>query len=113
MLVFIAAAAFAAPNVVFLSVDTLRADHLGCYGYERATSPNIDALATEGLLYRDCVCEVPLTAPSFGSMLSSRFPRSTGTMRNGLRMPGDVPLITEQFREAGYVTWCVQSNWTL
>lgn len=113
MLVFIAAAAFAAPNVVFLSVDTLRADHLGCYGYERATSPNIDALATEGLLYRDCVCEVPLTAPSFGSMLSSRFPRSTGTMRNGLRMPEEVPLIAEQFRDAGYETLCVQSNWTL
>ncbi|MCP4644687.1 MAG: sulfatase-like hydrolase/transferase, partial [bacterium] len=107
------AAAVAAPDVVFLSVDTLRADRLGCYGYELDTSPNLDAFAEEALVFEDCVCEVPLTSPSFGSMLSSRFPRMTGTMRNGLRMPRDVPLVAEAFREGGYQTFCVQSNWTL
>lgn len=101
------------PNVVFLSVDTLRADHLGCYGYQRDTSPNIDRLAARGLVFEDCVCEVPLTNPSFGSMLSSRYPRMTGTTRNGLPMPAGVPLVTEAFRAAGYETACIQSNWTL
>jgi len=101
------------PNVVLLSVDTLRADHLGCYGYEHATTPAIDAFAKTGLLFEDLVCEVPLTSPSFCSMFSSRYPRMTGTTRNGLRMPAEVPLITEQFQKAGYETFCVQSNWTL
>jgi arylsulfatase A-like enzyme len=106
-------AALAAPDVIFLSVDTLRADRLGCYGYEHDTTPAIDAFAESGLLFEDAVCEVPLTGPSFGAMLTSRFPRTTGVTRNGLRMPEDVPTITEQFQEAGYQTFCVQSNWTL
>ncbi len=103
----------ARPNVVLLSVDTLRADHLGCYGYPRDTSPAIDTFAETALLFEDTICEVPLTSPSFGSIFSSRFPRMNGTTRNGLRMPASVPLITEQFAEAGYQTLCVQSNWTL
>ena len=115
--VFLTAAAWgedvSRPNVVLLSVDTLRADHLGCYGHERDTSPAVDAFAATGLLFEDTVCEVPLTSPSFGSMLSSRYPRETGTTRNGLRMPGHVPLVQERFRDAGYETFCAQSNWTL
>jgi arylsulfatase A-like enzyme len=102
-----------APDIVLVSVDTLRPDHLGCYGYPRATSPNLDAFAREALLFEDVLCEVPLTFPSFGSMMTSRPPRSTGTTRNGLRMPGDVPTVAESFQAAGYQTLCVQSNWTL
>ena len=107
------AATAAPPNIVLLSVDTLRADHLGCYGYKLDTSPRIDQFAKQALLFEDCVCEVPLTNPSFGAMLSSRYPRTTGTVRNGLKMPASVPLITQAFRTAGYQTACVQSNWTL
>ncbi len=103
----------APPNVVFLSVDTLRADHLGCYGYENETSPNIDKLAEECLVFEDCVCEVPLTFPSFGSMLTSRYPRITGATRNGLHMPDEITSIVQLFQDAGYYTFCVQSNWTL
>jgi len=110
----LAAAVFGAPpNIVLLSVDTLRADHLGCYGYEHNTSPAIDRFAREGLVFEDCTCEVPLTNPSFGAMLSSLYPRMTGTTRNGLKMPDAVPLIAELFKNAGYHTGCVQSNWTL
>ena len=100
-------------NVVFLSVDTLRADHLGCYGYAKVTSPVIDQLARCSVLFEDCVCEVPLTNPSFGAMLSSQFPRTTGTTRNGLRMPSETKLVPEIFKAAGYQTFCVQSNWTI
>lgn len=103
----------AAPNVVFLSVDTLRADHLGCYGYPHSTSPTIDALAAQGLLFEDVLAEVPLTNPSFGAMMTSRYPRMTGVTRNGLPMPESVPKVAELFRAAGYQTMCVQSNWTL
>ena len=103
----------AAPDVLLLSVDTLRADRLGCYGCPLDTSPNIDRLSRKALLFEDCVCEVPITAPSMGSMLTSLYPRMTGTTRNGLRMPEDVPTVAEQFHAAGYYTFCVQSNWTL
>lgn len=101
------------PNVVFLSVDTLRADRLGAYGYPLDTSPTLDGFAEKALLFEDAVCEIPLTNPSFGAMLSGRYPRMTGTTRNGLRMPTAVPLVAEQFQKAGYYTFCVQSNWTL
>jgi choline-sulfatase len=106
-------AALAAPDVFLISVDTLRADHLGCYGYPHNTSPVLDRFARDGLLFEDCLVEVPLTNPSFGAMLSSRYPRMTGVVRNGLPMPADVPLVAELFRSAGYQTVCVQSNWTL
>jgi len=109
----VAAWAGAAPNVVLLSVDTLRADRLGVYGYSLPTSPVLDAFAQDALLFEDVTCEVPLTGPSMGAMLSARFPRMTGTTRNGLRMPAAVPLVQEQFQAAGYHTFCVQSNWTL
>lgn len=103
----------AAPNIVLLSVDTLRADHLGAYGYGHPTSPHLDAFAAEARLFEDAVCETPLTNPSFGSMMSGRFPRLTGATRNGLRMPDSVPLVAELLQTAGYHTFCVQSNWTL
>lgn len=101
------------PNVVLLSVDTLRADHLGLYGYRFNTSPTLDRLAQEALVFDDCVCEVPLTNPSFGAMLSGLYPRMTGTTQNGLPMPDTTPLVPEAFRARGYQTMCVQSNWTL
>ncbi len=101
------------PDVFFISVDTLRADYLGCYGHAAETSPHLNAFAGDALVFEDCVCEVPLTSPSFGSMLTSRYPRTTGTTRNGLPMPLSVPRVPELFKAKGYQTFCVQSNWTL
>jgi arylsulfatase A-like enzyme len=113
MVCFVLAAMAAAPDVFIVSVDTLRADRLGCYGYVHPTSPQIDRFAKDALLYEDCVAEVPLTSPSFGAMLTSRYPRMNGAARNGLPLPPGVPTITEQFKAAGYQTICVTSNWTL
>ncbi|MFA6243396.1 MAG: sulfatase [Candidatus Hydrogenedentales bacterium] len=113
MLALLMAACLATPDVFLISVDTLRADRLGCYGYSHNTSPNLDAFAKEALLFEDCVTEVPLTAPSFGAMMTSHFPRMNGTSRNGLPLPASVPVVAELFKEAGYQTVCVQSNWTL
>ncbi|HNT88169.1 MAG TPA: sulfatase-like hydrolase/transferase, partial [Candidatus Hydrogenedentes bacterium] len=102
-----------APNVVLLSVDTLRADFLGCYGCPYPTSPHVDRLAAESLVFDDAVCEVPLTAPSMSSMLASRYPRMIGMTRNGLRLPAGIQTVAQEFQNAGYFTFCVQSNWTL
>lgn len=115
ILLFCAAAQAAdrPPNVVLLSVDTLRADYLGCYGYAYPSSPRLDQFAEGAQVFTDAVCEVPLTAPSFGAMLTSRYPRMNGAQRNGLRIPDEVPLVAEVFQDAGYQTFCVQSNWTL
>lgn len=111
--ILLAVALASPPNVVFISIDTLRADHLGCYGYAFPTSPRIDAFAQQSLVFDDAVCEVPLTSPSFCAMMTSRFPRMTGAVRNGLPIPEDVPTVAEAFQQAGYETVCVTSNWTL
>ncbi len=109
----VSAPSAAAPNILFLTADTLRADFLSCYGHVCKTTPFLDQLAEQSLVFEDCLCEIPLTNPSFGAMLSSLYPRMTGTPRNGLTMPDNVPLIQELFKAAGYQTACVQSNWTL
>lgn len=101
------------PNILFLSVDTLRVNHLSCYGYPYPTSPNIDKLAEKGLVFDNCITEVPLTCPSFSAMFTSKFPRTIGVTRNGLGISKDDISITELFKEKGYFTFCVQSNWTL
>ncbi len=107
------AAAFGAPDVVLLSVDTLRADQLAIYGGDPAIAPNLNQFANESVVFLDAVCEVPLTAPSFSAMLSSFPPRRNGCLRNGLPLTDATPLLAETFRAAGYQTYCVQSNWTL
>lgn len=112
-LLFSVAAAAGQPDVFFITIDTIRPDRMGFYGFEHDTTPHLDALAEQSLVFDDAICEVPLTGPSFGSMLSSRYPRLTGMTRNGIRMPEHVPLVQEAFRAAGYETVCVQSNWTL
>lgn len=113
MLPLLLAAAIAAPNVILISVDTLRADHLGFYGHAHPTSPNLDQLAERSLVFDDMICEIPLTGPSFAAMMTSQFPRMTGVTRNGLKLPEDIPTVAEIFSAAGYETICVTSNWTL
>jgi arylsulfatase A-like enzyme len=68
--------------LILISIDTLRADHLGCYNYPRPTSPTIDALAAEGVVFEDASTTSPWTLPSHASMLTGLYPR-----RHGLRLP--------------------------
>ena len=103
----------ARPDIVLITVDTLRTDHLGCYGYERPTSPAIDRLAAASLLFEDCLCEEPQTTPSMCSMFASRPPRSTGCIRNAVPLPAEIPTVTQRFHDAGYYTGAVVSNWNL
>jgi arylsulfatase A-like enzyme len=72
-------------NVVIIGVDTLRRDHLGCYGYERGVSPNIDRLASQGVLFEDAVSQSPWTLPSFATILTSLYPSQHGA---GFLEPG-------------------------
>ena len=86
MLGLVLAAFAAAPDVFIVSVDTLRADRLGCYGYAHPTTPNIDAFAKDALLFEDCLAEVPLTSPSFGP-----FRRMCEPSHNNSKTPATKP----------------------
>lgn len=87
------------PNVVWISLDTLRADHLGTYGYTRPTSPHLDAFAARGLRFDWAISQAPWTRPSHRSMLTGVYPASRGGL--------DSPMIGEVLYRAGYQTFAV------
>src|SRR5205814_7135769 len=68
------------PNVLVLLVDTLRADHLGCYGAGPSPSPNLDRLAERGLLFEQAIAQAPWTTPSVATILTGLHPRSHGVV---------------------------------
>jgi arylsulfatase A-like enzyme len=96
-----------APNIVLISIDSLRADHLGCYGYGRETSPAIDALAREGVLFENAVAQAPWTLPSHASLLTSLYARTHQATDAKLRLPAEPATLAGELREAGYSTRAV------
>ncbi len=92
------------PSIVLVTLDTTRADFLGCYGDSVAETPVIDAFARGGIRYDRAFCHAPLTVPSHATMLTGRYPRSTGVMRNSDTIPADEPHIAEILANAGYET---------
>ena len=69
-------------NILFIIVDTLRADHVGCYGYESARTPHIDGLASRGARFENVVTAAPVTAPSVATLLTSTLPNYHGVRDN-------------------------------
>ena len=100
-------------NVFIIAVDTLRADHLGCYGYPRNTSPNIDELALDSVKFNSCYTPSPLTTPAFASVLTSLPPYKHGAKRNGLSIFDRIGTLPQFLKEQGYRTGAFVSNWTL
>jgi arylsulfatase A-like enzyme len=102
------------PNIVLITVDTLRADHLSSYGFDGQTTPHIDALAAESALFERAVAASSSTAPSHASMLTSRYVRehSIGYRNGGTRLKGETTL-AELLRDAGYATAAFVSNHVL
>ena len=99
-------------GVIVISIDTLRADRLGCYGYERPTSPFLDSFATTGTLFETATTQSPWTLPAHASMLTGRFPHHTGVVTEADRLPGDVPTLASILDAAGFVTGAiVNSHW--
>jgi len=70
-------------RIIYFDIDTLRADHLGCYGYHRNTSPNIDKIANEGVKFTNCFCSDAPCLPSRASLFSGRFGIHTGIVGHG------------------------------
>ena len=94
----------ARPNVLLLSIDTLRADHLGCYGGTRVATPNIDRIAAEGALFENAACPMPMTRPSLSTVHTSLHPREHGVVNNGVALAPDAVTLAEVLAGAGYAT---------
>jgi len=93
------------PQVILLvTIDTLRQDHLGSYGYERDTSPFIDSLAENGIRYQYVVTPLPLTDPSHASILTARHPLVHGVCANAVKLPKKIETIAEVLNQNGWYT---------
>jgi choline-sulfatase len=104
----------ARPNVLLVTIDTCRADHIGCYGYRRAVTPTLDGLAARGVRFPTAVAHVPLTGPSHSSILTGRTPLGHGVRDNGSYvLPPTVRSVAEDFRQAGYRTAAFVSGYPL
>ena len=91
------------PNIVLIMVDTLRADHLGCYGYERDTSPNIDKLVEEGtILYEQAYSPASWTFPSIMSIFSGMMPAAHGCTHGSEILPKQYGTIAQTLEGKGY-----------
>ncbi len=97
------------PNIFLLTVDTLRADHLGCYDYSANTTPNLDRFADENMLFEKCFSHAPSTSSSFASILSGMYPHETKVFEN-LPLPSQLLTLPEIFQQNNYTTAAVVSN---
>ena len=107
-------------NFILISVDTLRADRLGCYGYPKIKTPTIDGFARQGIKFENCICQTPLTLPSHTSLLTGTYPTFHGVRDNGgFLVPQDLTTLAEVFKKAGYQTaafvaaYVLDSKWGL
>ena len=105
-----AAIAASRPNIVLLTLDTTRADHLGSAGWPHAATPNLDALARRGTRFERCDSSAPITLPSHATILSGLFPPRHGVRDNGtFVLAPAVPTLAELLAEGGYDTAAVVS----
>jgi arylsulfatase A-like enzyme len=104
------------PNILLIVVDTLRADHVGLYGHERETTPNLDRLAADGSFFRRAYAQSSWTLPSMTSLLTGLLPHQHGvgrdpdaSLRFG-RLAPEIPTVAEQLLAAGYATGAIVNN---
>lgn len=101
------------PDILLVTVDTLRADRLGAYGYDKDTSPEIDELLSDGVVFTQARTVEPLTAPGVTSMITSLEPQEHAATRNGLRMRPGLFSFSKLLGRRGYATAGFVGNWTL
>lgn len=98
------------PNVIFIVIDALRAQNLGCYGYDKQTSPTIDKLAREGVLFENAYCCAPYTYPSITSILSGKYPLTHGIIGQEFKAVGPehgTVFLPEILASKGYTTLAI------
>lgn len=102
------------PNLIVITLDTTRADRIGCYGYEQAFTPNLDRLAREGVLFENARAQVPITLPSHASIMTGTNPNWHGLDSNNQKlMDSGVNTLAESVRDQGYRTGAVIGSFVL
>ena len=91
-------------NLVIVTIDTLRADRVGAYGYQPARTPVMDDLARAGAKFTNAIATAPITLTSHASLLSGRYPPGHGARHNGIAAAADVPMLAEAFKSRGWST---------
>ena len=92
------------PDIVLVTIDSLRADHLGCYGYSKATSPHLDAFARSGVRCADAVSTTSWTLPAHAALFTGLYDSTHGVVDNGLALAQGVTTLAEVLRAQGYHT---------
>lgn len=92
------------PNVLIYLVDTLRADHLGCYGYHKPTSPSIDTFSSQATLFTSAMAQSSWTRPTVASLFTGLYAEAHGTNTRTDALPESLPTMAEVFSDAGYAT---------
>jgi len=107
-------------NVILITLDTTRADRLGCYGFSRIETPTLDALAARGIKFENCIAQTPLTLPSHSSLFTGTLPCFHGVRDNGgFILPEELTTMAEVFKGGGYSTaafigaYVLDSKWGL
>jgi arylsulfatase A-like enzyme/tetratricopeptide (TPR) repeat protein len=91
------------PNILLITLDTTRADHLPCYGYQDVKTPNLDALAQRGIVFEECIASAPLTLPSHCSIMTGLYPTFHGVRVNGnAALSEQHQTLAETFAQNGY-----------
>ena len=103
----------AGPNVVLITLDTTRADHLGCYGYALAQTPNLDRLAAEGTRFARVYAPAPLTLPSHTSILTGLYPATHGVRNNGHDLDPRLRTLADILKARGYATAAFVSSFSV
>jgi len=98
------------PNVVYIVLDTTRADYFSSYGYDLPTTPHIDQLAAEGARFANAFSTDFWTLPSHATLLTGLYPSEAGATGATVRLPEDVRTLSERLRDAGYVTGAIVCN---
>ena len=99
------------PNILLIVLDAVRFDHLSCYGAERPTSPSLDALAEQGVLFENAFAAGSWTPPSHAALFTGKYPSQCGTMGHQLRLNNSHLTIAEFLRRQGYRTAGIGSAW--
>lgn len=101
-------------NVLLVTLDTTRADRLGCYGYDRARTPNLDGLASAGVRFENVYCQVPLTTPSHCSIMTGTYPLYHQVHNNGsYALPAELTTLAEVLRGRDFQTGAFVGSFTV
>ena len=105
------------PNVLLVTLDTVRADYLSSYGHPGKLTPNFDRLAQDGTRFEMCIASSAVTPVSHASILTGRYPQNHGlrvlSADGGYRLPSDVPIISSLLKQRGYSTAAVHSSFAV